>query len=322
MSWIGALINSLFSRQRKNAEQDESHADKLDYPTNANLETSISTIARAQVATAKDADTTQKYQSAYNKRTFFLSLWAAVGVSVYTVLTLVIVIFSVVQYGESHRFNKRQSHFFNDQIEIMRGQLDEMRLQMIAAQRAWIKIVDISVAPPGLKIDNDDGALLQVALKVRNTGNIPAIHGTWHVWLVPGAAGTGHEIPSNPRDRTCDETRNQPFGSGGETVFPTDEYPPQGTLFAGAGASKVEIVNTFNRGQPIPETFDLHVVGCFDYTFSTDSINHHQTSFRRALFRRVSNASIITIPRFDYTLNMGIISEHDLEIVGNIVSAD
>src|SRR6516162_528942 len=117
MSWIGALINSLFSRQRKNAEQDESHADKLDYPTNANLETSISTIARAQVATAKDADTTQKYQSAYNKRTFFLSLWAAVGVSVYTVLTLVIVIFSVVQYGESHRFNKRQSHFFNDQIE-------------------------------------------------------------------------------------------------------------------------------------------------------------------------------------------------------------
>jgi hypothetical protein len=82
----------------------------------------------------------------------------------------------------------------NGQADIMRGQLDEMRLQLSAVQRAWIKITEIKLATPGLRIDND-GALLQISLKVRNTGNIPSLYGSWHVRLVPGPAGTGHEIP-------------------------------------------------------------------------------------------------------------------------------
>ena len=100
-----------------------------------------------------------------------------------------------------------------EQTRAMRDQLDEMRLQLSAVQRAWIKITEIKLATPGLNIDND-GALLQISLKVRNTGNIPSLYGSWHVWLVPGAAGTGHETPPNPRDRTCDDIRKQPFESG------------------------------------------------------------------------------------------------------------
>jgi hypothetical protein len=107
-----------------------------------------------------------------------------------------------------------------------------------------------------------------------------------------------------------------------QTVFPNDDYPSRGTLTAGAGTTREEIVSVFNRGQPIPETFDLTIAGCFDYTFSTDQKNHHQTSFRRTLLRRISVVAAITLPPFDYMLDMGNIAADDLEMVGDIGSAD
>ena len=124
---IGALLGSVFSRQREDAERDQSHADKLDYPSDTNQETSIATLARSHIAFAKDANAADKRQSSYNKRSHRISFWTAIGIVAYTVLTAAIVVFSIVQYGEIHRFNKKQRNFFADQIEIMRGQLNEMR---------------------------------------------------------------------------------------------------------------------------------------------------------------------------------------------------
>lgn len=117
----------MFSRQSENAERDQSHADKLDYPTDTNHDASIAALARAQIALAKDADSTDKRQSAYNKRSHRISFWTAVGIGAYTVLTTVLVIFTIVQYGEIHRFNKRQLRLFSDQLGVMVGQFNAMQ---------------------------------------------------------------------------------------------------------------------------------------------------------------------------------------------------
>jgi hypothetical protein len=106
---IGALLGSVFSRQRENTERNQSHADKLDYPSDTNQETSIAVLARSQVAFAKDYYATQERNSSSNRKTYKVSFWTAVWVSAYTVLTAAIVIFTIVQFGSNQRFNKKGS---------------------------------------------------------------------------------------------------------------------------------------------------------------------------------------------------------------------
>jgi hypothetical protein len=67
---IGALLGSEFLRKRQNPQGDQSHSDKLDYPADTNHETSIAALTRAQIAFAKDQDSTNKNQTSYNKRTY------------------------------------------------------------------------------------------------------------------------------------------------------------------------------------------------------------------------------------------------------------
>src|SRR5271166_5683643 len=126
---IGALLGSEFPRKRQDPEGNQTHADKLDYPSDTNQEASIAAIARAHIAHAKDADAARKFQSAHDTRTYRVNRRTAVGVGTYTFFTAVIVVFSIVQYGEIHRFNKKQRQFFADQIGIMRGQMAAMQGQ-------------------------------------------------------------------------------------------------------------------------------------------------------------------------------------------------
>jgi hypothetical protein len=165
---IGALIGSVFSRQREDAERDQSHADKLDYPADTNHETSIAALARAQIALAKDANAADKRQSSYNKRSRRISFWTAIGVGTYTVFTAVIVTFNVIQYGETHRFNKKQAGFFGDQIGVMRGQLDEMKIDT----RAWVS-ADFEI-PSGFIFDPINPAI-ELTFHYKNTGKSPAM---------------------------------------------------------------------------------------------------------------------------------------------------
>src|ERR1700751_484261 len=91
---LGAILGSVFSRQREDTEEGQAHSDKLDYPVQTDQEASIAALARAQIALAKDANAADKRQSSYNKRSHRISFWTAIGVGAYTVLTAAIVIFS------------------------------------------------------------------------------------------------------------------------------------------------------------------------------------------------------------------------------------
>lgn len=138
---LGALIGSVFSRQREDAERDQSHADKLNYPSDANQETSIAALARAQIAAAKDNYAAAKDDAAHNKHSHRIGFWTAIGVGVYTVFTAVIVVFNIVQYGETHRFNKKQIRLTNAQLEELRSSSRQTD-QTIAALREQAGIMN------------------------------------------------------------------------------------------------------------------------------------------------------------------------------------
>jgi hypothetical protein len=163
---VGALLGSVFSRQREDSKRDQSHADKLDYPSETNQETSISTLARAHLALAKDANSADKRQSSYNERIYRVSLWTAIGVGTYTVFTAVIVVFSVIQYGETHRFNRKQIHALSDQLDIMANE-----------KRPWIR-ARVSLADPIIFTDwnNNRGIDLQLNFTLKNCGESPAVN--------------------------------------------------------------------------------------------------------------------------------------------------
>jgi hypothetical protein len=206
---LGAIIGSIFSRERKDADTHHSHASKLNYPTETDQKTSIAALARAQIAVAKDSYTAVKDNAAYNERSHRIGFWTAVGVGVYTVFTAVIVVFSVVQYGETHRFNKKQRQFFADQVTIMRGQLDEMR----AGQRPWLFAPDIRLVEPVIRDVN--GIRVSLGFVFTNSGHLPASN--VHVNL--SARGTHLYRLTQYADVERDNC-NKPLEFIGISVFP------------------------------------------------------------------------------------------------------
>jgi hypothetical protein len=210
---LGALLGSVFSRQREDAKRDQSHADKLDYPSDANQETSIAALARSHIAFAKDYYSTRERDTAHSRKTYKVSFWTAVGVGTYTVFTFIIVIFSVVQYGENHRFNKRQLRFFNDQVGVMRGQLDEMR----SDRRPWVSVNQFI----GDITWDKDGFHIAVRTNIENTGKSPAFGVLLQQELFPimgtpeinGPSARVRQISAEQRQRN----KNTPIGF---PVFP------------------------------------------------------------------------------------------------------
>ena len=208
------MLQDVFSRQSENAKEDPSHADKLDYPTDRNHEASIAALARAQIALAKDADAADKRQSSYNKRSHRISFWTAVGIGAYTILTTMIVIFTVAQYGEIHRFNKRQLRLFNDQLGVMqaqtnamRGQLRMLEQQVIDAremQRAFITASDYKIT----KIDGDaaDQSCWRFRPIISNAGGSPTVELRYVIQVVfvalrrPGEQGSAWGLILAPTD--------------------------------------------------------------------------------------------------------------------------
>jgi hypothetical protein len=129
---VGLILGNVLSRKRQNPQANQSHSDKLDYPSDTNHETSIAALARAHVAFAKDSDTADKHKSAYNKRTYRVNLWTAIGVCIYTVFTAVIVCFNVAQYW------------------LASGQLEVAQQALVMSQRPWLYIKgDINFIGPG-----------------------------------------------------------------------------------------------------------------------------------------------------------------------------
>jgi hypothetical protein len=120
-SVIGAILWNWLSGQREDTETDQSHASKLDYPADANQQASITALARAHIALAKDIDTAEKRQSAHDKRTHSISFWTAIGVGTYTVITFILMIVTIIQYGQTRIFNKKQIRFLSGQLAEMKS---------------------------------------------------------------------------------------------------------------------------------------------------------------------------------------------------------
>lgn len=156
---VGLVAGNVLSRKSEDAQTSQSHADKLNYPADENQESSISALARAHVALAKDADTANKGQASRDTRAHRVSLWTAIGVGAYTVFTAAIVVLAVIQYGESHRFNRKQMGALNEQLAEMR-----------AERRAWIAPGQLE---PNFLGNMADGA--EITFRYENVGRDPAV---------------------------------------------------------------------------------------------------------------------------------------------------
>jgi hypothetical protein len=114
--------------------------------------------------------------------------------------------------------SRRQADTANDQFNIMRGQLDEMRFE----QRPWI-YADIG---PGGRISRDQsgGLTFPIAFKVHNTGHLPATYVSPDIdGYLSGEGGVVGSMAVRGRQRKrCGLQLQQPNASDqiGVTVFP------------------------------------------------------------------------------------------------------
>jgi hypothetical protein len=258
---LGALLGSVFSRQREDAKQDQSHTGKLDYPTETDQEASIAALARTQIAVAKDSHAAAKDNATHNERSRRIGFWTAIGVGVYTVFTAVIVVFSVVQYGDTHRFNKKQRQFFADQVGIMRGQLDEMR----AEQRPWLFAPSIVLTEQVIRDVN--GIQIPLGFVLTNSGHLPASN--VHVNLLARGTHLYHLTQYAAAER---ENCNQPLEFIGFSVFPnfTTQLPVSWTT----SISNEEISTAAKDFAPELKRLWPMILACVVYR-DPSGIDHH-----------------------------------------------
>jgi hypothetical protein len=149
------------------------------------------------------------------------------------------------------------------------------RSALVASNRAWLTADVRLVEGQDRVIFNKDGAVLPIRIETRNIGNAPAVKVSWHAWLY----FEGQRI-SNPVKEQLEKSnriRENPFGIG-PTIFPQEQFPPPGSDWSyGAGVSWKEINARIGEGRPRAATITL--IGCIDYTFSSDVDRHHQTGF-------------------------------------------
>jgi hypothetical protein len=295
---LGAMLGSAVSRQREDTQRDHSHSDKLDYPTEANHETSIAALARAQIALAKDANAADKRQSSYNKRSHRISFWTAVGVGSYTVFTAVIVIFSIIQFGETHRFNKKQLRFLNaqlaemhsssaqtdqtiaalkEQAKIMAGQLNVSRDEFTATNRPWISIDDKpTISSPLTHLPGGDISL-SLNFILRNSGSTPAIHVSQEVIAVIGTTFSLHQIVSTITGY-CEEIKVAKF-----SPTETGILVPPGIPIKNPSHNDVIIKKDYINSTKVTirgrEAIVPHSGGCVNYQFTFGEKIRHQIGF-------------------------------------------
>ena len=170
---LGLLVGYGFSRQREDAETDDSHADKLDYPTDADKKTSVAALARAQIALAKDKQAADHRADAHHKKTYTVSYWTAIGVAVYTGLTALITGASIWSASTATDSEHRQL-------------------------RAYIFIDHATM------MDFELGKKPQVKFAVKNFGQTPGYETVIDLWIAltdpknPEFDNSGHPGPPSP----------------------------------------------------------------------------------------------------------------------------
>jgi hypothetical protein len=278
MNWIGGAFFAVFaigafvgwraSRQREDSQANQTHADKLDYPSDAGHETSMAALARAHIALTKDKASADKDTSARDKKTYSVNLGTFIGVSAYTVITLVIMIITVVQFGSTQRFNKKQIRAMNGQLTVMSGQLNEMEI----TRRPWIT-ADFRIAGP---LEMKDGALTaMLGIVLRNTGQTPAIRTDIAIDAFPIQA---FDIANSIRSVCAREYTTLGYNiSIGPSVFPGETKP---TSIYNFSIPKDKVAG---YRKTIYETVAIMpiVALCVGYTeFGSDSIHHTSVILR------------------------------------------
>jgi hypothetical protein len=158
---------------------------------------------------------------------------------------------------------------------------------MIAGQRAWVK-AELS---PGPLILDQNGASFTIDFRMTNTGQAPATNITAHAWLLVLKNDTR---PWEEVTRRCDEIRKQQIWSG-FSLFPGDRFPDNvglGGFGVSTNVQQSDITEALEISTQI-KALAFFVIGCVDYTFATDSKNHHQTRFILSL-NRIKPSPLIT----------------------------
>jgi len=195
----------------------------------------MKSFMRQYVSDRNTNTTDNDRQHSINKKNFIVIL-------IYTVITGVIMVVNVVQYGDNHRFNKKQFRVISQQLkEIQSGSAQTDRLisaatdqaraanelaksseaSLVASQRAWIG-PDIA-SLPGPVTENMPA---KIEVIYQNTGRSPAenyynITNTIifnNLQWSNGFAGTKiHDL-----EEQCKIFQAPP--TGGQTVFPNKSY--------------------------------------------------------------------------------------------------
>jgi hypothetical protein len=191
---IGALLGSELLRKRQNPQGNQSHADRLDYPGGADKQTSIATLARAHIAFAKDASSADKRQSSHSERIYRINFWIAFWAFAYTIFTAAILVFSIVQYGETHRFNKKQKRFMNGQLEVAQKTL-------VMSERPWLYINgNIDYVQ---QIRNNNRSVITFNMDITNQGNAIATYIETNGIFVSRQNMFGYTTDFNIKDSPC-----------------------------------------------------------------------------------------------------------------------
>lgn len=196
-------------------------------------------------------------------------IWATIGIFVATAVSVVVGIAQWRALSNTDEATRVAAEAAKQAAEIANRTL-------IASQRGWIFLKRIWISSP-LTFDKN-GASTTVAFEISNVGQIPASNVMPNAWL--GILKNGGGFPLGEQQRRCNEIRHQPFGLG-FTLFPGETFPNSvgiGSWSQGVNVNREEL----EEGRLVSKSgkeVALFIIGCIDYTFATDSHQHHQTEF-------------------------------------------
>jgi hypothetical protein len=181
------------------------------------------------------------------------------------------------------------------QLNAMRTSNTLIRKQFEAADRPWVKLLDlesptITFAGPSFhtKLGKLDGAFLNVVPKIKNIGRSTATHIRVETKLVLHKWGGGWGNFISERNSVCDALSKEKDSGADIVLFPDDPFDEMGN---GSGEIlKPSNISGFNEVRYIAPA----LVGCIDYQFQS-SQSHHQTAFVYEIFRADDRSRIFVL---------------------------
>ncbi len=189
---------------------------------------------------------------------------------------------AILQWLVLRKTDKNAAH----QVEVMRGQLEEMQVE----QRAWL-YADTFIG--GRIGDGEENYYIPVTLYYHNTGHLPALFIvsklTARVVVEGGLLSEKNEV--------CDEYRERPLKDTdrGQTTFPSQEHTGSTTNVDFKKADWTIAKNGIG----------VLVVGCVDYRYPGSKV-HHQTRFGLVVGAASAGGTISKLPRDPTSVDIGI----------------